>query len=471
MVMGEETLQTDLLVIGGGTGGYAAAFRAADLGLKVVLVTDEERLGGVCLHRGCIPAKSLLQPARLMMEARRADPWGIAFKEPDIDLDKLRDWKDHVVDQLVSGLDTLSDRRDIRIIHGFAVFDSSNQVSLRNADMISNVEFEHAIIATGSRPIALPGIEFKTGSRIMDAAAALELLEIPERLLVVGGGYIGLEIGMIYAALGSRITLVEMLDGLLPGRDRELVAPVADSAEEMFEAVHLNTKATSIVENGASVSVEFEGDLEGKHEFDRVLVAIDRAPSTDKLQLENTNVELDDKGFIQVDVQRRTTDERIFAVGDVTGKPLLAHKSMREGKVAAEVIAGQPAAFDVRCIPKVIFTEPEIAWCGLMENEAREQGYNVEVGSFSWRASGRALTKGAPEGLTKIMFDAETQHVLGMGIVGSGAAELIAEGALAIEMGAVARDLALTIHPHPTLSETIAEAAEVFLNKPVHTLA
>ncbi len=470
MVMGEETMQADLLVIGSGTGGYAAAFRAADLGLKVALVSDEKRLGGVCLHRGCISAKSLLQPARLMMEARRADDWGIVFNKPDIDVDKLRDWKDRVVDQLVSGLETLGEQRDIRIIHGYAVFESSTKVNLRNSDMISNVEFEHAIIATGSRPIALPGTEFKSGGRIMDAAGALELPEIPKKLLIVGGGYIGLEMGMIYAALGSQITLIEMLDGLLPGRDRELVAPIAKSAEEMFEAVHLNTKATSLEESDDHVTVTFEGDIEGEYEFDRVLVAIAREPSTDKIQLENTNVELDDDGFIRVNVERRTTDEHIFAVGDVTGKPLLAHKSMREGKVAAEVIAGQPAAFDVRCIPKVIFTEPEMAWCGLMEDEAREQGYDVEVGRFAWRASGRALTKGAPEGLTKIMFDAETGRVLGMGIVGSGAAELIAEGALAIEMGAVARDLSLTIHPHPTLSETIAEAAEAFLEKPIHTL-
>ncbi|NDJ85157.1 MAG: dihydrolipoyl dehydrogenase [Chloroflexi bacterium] len=472
MVMGEETLQTELLVIGGGTGGYSAAFRAADLGVKVALVNDEKRLGGVCLHRGCIPAKSLLQPARLMMEARRADDWGVAFADPSIDVEKLRSWKDGVVDKLVNGLETLSERRDIRIVRGHAVFESSNQVRLRNPDMVSNVEFEHAIIATGSRPIALPGTEFKSDSRIMDSATALGLPEIPETLLIVGGGYIGLEMGMIYASLGSRITLVELLDGLLPGTDRELVKPVAQEAAGMFEAIHLNTSVESLQEETDGVLVEFNGDVgDEQQKFDRVLIAIGRQPSTDKLQLENTDVELDDHGFIRVDAERRTTEEHIFAVGDAAGKPLLAHKSMHEGKIAAEVIAGKPASFDVRCIPKVIFTEPELALCGLSEEDAHEQGYAVEIGRFPWRASGRALTKGAPDGLTKIVFDAESGRVLGVGIVGSGAAELIAEGALAIEMGAVAHDLALTIHPHPTLSETISEAAEAFLEKPIHTLA
>jgi dihydrolipoamide dehydrogenase len=300
----------------------------------------------------------------------------------------------------------------------------------------------------------------------------LGLPEIPETLLIVGGGYIGLEMGMIYAALGSRITLVELLDGLLPGTDRDLVKPVAQEAAGMFEAIHLNTSVETLQEETDGVLVEFNGDVgDEQQKFDRVLIAIGRQPSTDKLQLENTDVELDDQGFIRVDAERRTTEEHIFAVGDAAGKPLLAHKSMHEGKVAAEVIAGKRASFDVRCIPKVIFTEPELALCGLSEEDAHEQGYAVEIGRFPWRASGRALTKGAPDGLTKIVFDAESGRVLGVGIVGSGAAELIAEGALAIEMGAVAQDLALTIHPHPTLSETISEAAEAFLEKPIHTLA
>lgn len=469
MVMGEETLQTELLVIGAGTGGYSAAFRATDLGVKVTLVSDEERMGGVCLLRGCIPAKSLLQPARLMMEARRANIWGIAYEEPDVDIDKLRDWKNGVVDQLVNGLDSLRERRSIRMIQGRAVFESSNKVALRNSDMVSHIEFEHAVIATGSRPRSLQKDHFETGSRIMDASVALELENIPKRLLIVGAGYIGMEMGMIYASLGAEVTVVEMMDGILPGMDRDLVKPLQDSAKDMFDSIHVNTTVKSMDEHDDGVTVEFDNDeIESPQDFDYVLIAIGRDPSSDKLQLENTQVEIDDKGFIKVDAERRTTDDHIFAVGDVAGKPLLAHKAMHEGKIAAEVIAGQPAAFNVRCIPKVVFTEPEIAYCGLLEDAAREQGYEIEVGRFPWKASGRALTKGAPEGLTKIIFDARTERIIGMGITGSGAAELIAEGALAIEMGAVAHDLALTIHPHPTLSETIPEAAEVFLNQPLH---
>lgn len=468
MVMGEETLQTELLIIGGGAGGYTAAFRAADLGVKVTLVSDEAQLGGVCLHRGCIPVKALLQPARLMLQARRAGKWGITFHDPEIDINKLYKWKDSVVQRLVKGLTSLGERRDLRIVQGRAVFESSNRVNLRDSDMVSHIEFDHAIIATGSRPNSLRGGGFEPGSRIMDADVALDVPEIPETLLVVGAGYIGLEMGMIYASLGCEVTVVEMLDGVLPTMERELVKPVAKTAEDMFAAIHLNTTVAELDEQEDGVRVTLEGEVEETQTFDRVLVAIGRQPSSDKLQLENTGVEVDEKGFIKVDAERRTTDEAIFAVGDVAGRPLLAHKAMREGKVAAEVIAGQPAAFDVRCIPKVVFTEPEIAYCGLLEDEAREQGYEVEVSRFSWRASGRAQTKGAPDGLTKIIFDAETTRILGVGIVGSGAAELIGEGALAIEMGAVALDLALTIHPHPTLSETLPEAADMFLNQPVH---
>jgi len=467
MVMGEETLHAELLVIGGGTGGYSAAFRAADLGMKVVLVTDEERLGGVCLHRGCIPSKALLHPVRLIEEIHRASSWGMAFDEQDIDLEQLREWKDSIVDQLVSGLHTLSESRDIRIIQGRAVFESSSKVNLHESDMVSHIEFEHAIIATGSRPIAIPDTEFQRDSRIMHSKTALDLPDLPEKLLVVGGGYIGLELGMVYAALGSEVTLVEMMDSLLPGIDRDLVKRVTEKAKEMFVAIQPNTSVKRLEEKSDHVQVEFEGEAENET-FDRVLVAIGRQPNTKSLQLDNTNVELDEDGFIKVDSERRTTDESIFAVGDVTGEPLLAHKSFREGKVAVEVIAGQPAAYDIRAVPAVIFTEPEIAYCGLMEDEAREQGYEVEVGRFPWQASGRALIKGEFTGLTKIIFDSQTERVLGVGIVGSGASELIAEGVLAIEMGAVAHDLAATIHPHPTLSETIGEAAEDFINQSIH---
>lgn len=469
MVMGEQTRQTELLVIGGGSSGYAAAFRAAEMGLQVTLVTDEPRLGGVCLHRGCIPSKALLHATNLLDSAHTAREWGISFGEPEIDLDQLRTWKDKVVDQLVGGLGTLSDRHDIDVIQGRAVFEEPDKVRLQDAEEIALVEFEHAIIATGSRPIPLPGTQFESGNRIMDAAAALQLSDIPESLLIVGGGYIGLEMGMVYAALGSQITVVEMMDGLLPGTDRDLVKPLARRAENLFDAIHLNTKVTAIEEHDDGVSLEFEGEADvSEQQFDRVLIAIGRQPNTENLGLENAGVEVDDAGFVVVDEQRRTTSEHIFAVGDVVGEPMLAHKAMHEGKVAAEVIAGEPAAFDVRAVPAVVYTHPEIAWCGLSEDDAQEQGYEVEVGHFPWRASGRALTMSAPEGLTKIVFEAETGRVLGVGIVGQGAAELIAEGALAVEMGAVARDLALTIHPHPTLTETLAEAAEVFLGQPTH---
>jgi dihydrolipoamide dehydrogenase len=333
--------------------------------------------------------------------------------------------------------------------------------------MVSHVEFDHAIIATGSRPNRLPDTAYEPDSRIMDAAVALKLAVIPETLLIVGGGYVGLELGMIYASLGSRVTLMEKMDRVLPDRDHDLVAPVEKAADEMFDRILANSEVTGLTEDEDGVTVKIKGD-ESEHRFDHVMVAIGRQPSTDKLGLENTKVELDEQKFIKVDAERRTTDSNIFAVGDVAGRPLLAHKSIHEGKVAASVIAGKPEAFDVRCIPHVIFTEPEIAYCGLMEDEARQQGYKVEVGRFSWRASGRALTKGAPEGLTKIVFDSRTERVLGVGIVGSGASELIAEGVLAIEMGAVAYDLAATIHPHPTLSETIGEAAEDFIDQSIH---
>lgn len=470
MVMGEETLQAELLIIGGGSGGYAAAFRAAEMGSQVVLVTDEERLGGVCLHRGCIPSKALLEATKLIGTARQASAWGLKFDEPEIDLDQLRTWKDDIVAQLVDGLGSLSEQHDIKLIQGYAEFEESNKVRLQDAE-IAHIEFEHAIIATGSRPIALPDVEFRPNRRVMDAAAALELPDIPETLLIVGGGYIGLEMGMVYAALGSRVTLVEMMEGLLPGTDRDLVKPLARRAEELFAAVHLNTRVTALEESDDGVSLEFDGEAVEPQQFDRVLIAIGRQPNTENLGLENTGVKVNDAGFIDVNEQCRTAAEHIFAVGDVVGEPMLAHKAMHEGKIAAEVIAEKPAAFDARAVPAVVYTDPEVAYCGLMEDEASQQGYEIKVGRFPWRASGRAVTKGSPEGLTKIVFDAATDRVLGIGIVGRGAAELIAEGALAVEMGALADDLALTIHPHPTLTETISEAAEVFLGKPIHTSA
>jgi dihydrolipoamide dehydrogenase len=468
MVMGEETLETQVAVIGGGPGGYAAAFRAASLDLDVTLISAEERLGGVCLLRGCIPSKALLQATKLIHDTRQAKDWGLTFDDPRTNLDKMRAWKNGIVDRLVNGLHNLTDMHNIELIRGRAVFEASNEVRVVGGD-IARVKFEHAILATGSLPIRLPGTEFSKDSRIMDSAAALELPEIPDTLLVVGGGYIGLELGSVYAILGSQVTMVEMTDELLPGTDRDLVKPLARRVEGLFKAIHLNTKVTNLKEDENGVSVTLEGETdEPSQRFDRVLVAIGRRPNSQDIGLENTDVEVDDQGFVIVDEQRRTADPHIFAIGDLVGGSLLAHKAMHEGKIAAEVVAGEPAEFDVRCIPAVVYTDPEIAWCGLTEDDAREQGRSVKVGRFPWAASGRALTEGTGDGLTKLVFDADTERILGIGIVGRDAEDMIAEGALAVEMGALAQDLALTIHPHPTLSETESEAADAFLGMATH---
>jgi len=470
MVMGEQTLETQVAVIGGGPGGYAAAFRAADLGLEVALINQEKRLGGVCLLRGCIPAKVLLEVAHLLRDARAADAWGIHFGEAEIDIDALRGWKEKVINRLVSGLEKLANARDVQVIQARATFESSNQVRLEGSDF-AHVKFEHAILATGSTPIPLPGTKFDETSRVVSSAGALSLPDIPERLLVVGGGFNGVELGSAYAYLGSQVTLVEMTGGLLPGVDRDLVKYLERRVKRAFNAMHFNTKVVGVQEEDDHVKVTLEGDVKEREQtFDRVLVFIGRRPNSQNIGLENTQVKVDDKGFVIVDEERRTNDERIFAVGDVIGPPLLAHKAMHEGKIAAEVIAGKPAAFDVRCVPSVIYTDPQIAWCGLTEIEAEDVDFDVQVGRFPWAASGRAVTMEA-EGLTKMVFDAKTERVLGVGIVGRGAEDLIAEGALAVEMGALAQDLALTIHPHPTLSETEAEAAEAFLGLSTHILS
>jgi dihydrolipoamide dehydrogenase len=467
--MGEQTLQTEVAVIGGGPGGYAAAFRAADLGLEVALINQEERLGGVCLLRGCIPAKVLLEVADLIYDSRRAGSWGLNYGEVEIDIEALREQKNLVIDRLVNGLGQLADQRDIQLIHARAVFEGPDQVRLQGEADVSHVKYDHAILASGSSPTSLPGVEFSDGGRIMSSKGALALPEIPESLLVVGAGYIGVELGSAYAILGSQVTVVEMMDRILPGVERDLVKHLRRRLREVYKAIHLNTTVESLEEHDDGVTVQFEGDVDEKEQtFDRVLIAIGRSAMSHDLGLENTDIEVDEDGFIIVDEQQRTGEEHVFAVGDVVGPPMLAHKAMYEGKIAAEVIVGEPAAFDVRCIPAVIYTDPQIAWCGLTEEEAAEQGRDTGVGSFPWTASGRALTMGETTGLTKIVFDAETERVLGVGIVGRGAENMIAEGALAIEMGAVAQDLALTVHPHPTLSETQAEAAEAFLGLATH---
>lgn len=457
MVMGDLPERTDLVVVGGGPGGYAAAFRAADLGLEVTIVSDEPRLGGVCLLRGCIPSKALLHLAEVLRLTEEAEGMGVSFGEPKIELDAVRGWKDEVVDGLVSGLESIADQRGVQIVQGRARFDASRRVHVEDAGFI---EYQQAIIATGSRPTPLPGTEF--GGRIMSSDGALGLPDLPERLLVVGGGYIGLEMGTVYAALGSRVTLVEMVDRLMPNADEDLVEPLAGRVDELFEGVHLNTKVSEVRQTDDGVEVAFDGDdAPDETTFDRLLVAVGRQPNSDNLGLEDTDVDLDEDGFMLVDEQRQTADERLYAIGDVTGGKLLAHEAMHEGIVAAEAIAGEPSAYDVRAVPAVVYTDPAIAWCGLTEQQAAAEGREVKVARFPWRASGRALTmNAASEGLTKLIIEPESQRVLGWGIVGRHAEAMIAEGVLAVEMAAVARDLALSVHPHPTLSETVQEVAQ-----------
>jgi dihydrolipoamide dehydrogenase len=470
MVMGEFVQETELLVIGSGPGGYAAAFRAADLGLEVTMVDTAERPGGACLFRGCIPSKTLLHLTELLYDARRAGPMGISFGEPTVDLAALRSWKAQVIDKLAGGLVSLSRQRGVQLIRGRAAFESSNRVRLHDAE-VSGIKFRHCILATGSRPTPLPGVSIRKGGRVMNSTGALALADVPASLLVVGGGYVGLELGSVYAALGSRVVLAELGDRLLPGTDPDLVKPLQRRLESLFAELHFNTRAAEMAEAEKGVSVTLETAGEKRRErFDRVLVAIGRQPNSRQLGLENTGVKLDPHGFVVVDAQQRTADSPIFAIGDVVGGALLAHKAIHEGKTAAEVIAGKPAAFDVRAMPAVVYTDPQIAWCGLTEEAARREKRNVRVERFPWKFSGRALTMDAPEGMTKILIDPESERILGVGMVGRGTEGLIAEGVLAIEMGALAQDLALTIHAHPTLSETVEEADAIFLGSATHIL-
>jgi dihydrolipoamide dehydrogenase len=468
MVMGELPIEAEVLVIGGGPGGYAAAFRAADLGLDVTLVTDEPRLGGVCLLRGCIPSKALLSLTELMAMARTAAARGLRFGEPTIDLKAMRAWKENVITQLTDGLAHLCAQRGVRLVQARATFTGVDTVHLAGAET-HRITFQHGILATGSRPIPLPGTICT--DRLMDAGKALELADIPKRLLVIGGGYVGLELGQVYARLGSEVTLVEMADRLLPQADADLVQPLARRLQDLFAGVYLKTTVAALEQKKATVRATFTGETPpSQTTYDRVLVAIGRQPSTDRLGLEQAGVQLDTRGYVVVDKQRRTTNARLFAIGDAAGGMLLAHKAMHEGKVAAEVIAGQRVAFDARAIPAVVYTDPQIAWCGLTEQDATAQQRQVKVARFPWKASGRAVTMAATEGFTKIIVDAASQGVLGMGVVGQHAEALIAEGGLAVEMGAMAQDIALTIHPHPTLAETVGEAAEVFLGSATHVL-
>ena len=463
--------RTDLVVVGGGPGGYAAAFRAADLGIAVTLVDLEPNPGGVCLYRGCIPSKALLHVAKLIDEAAHAGDWGVTFGPPKIDLDRLRSFEEGVVGKLTAGLGQLAKRRKIRFLQARARFVSPTRLALEalgEGDVPAELEFGAAILATGSQPSRIPG--FPDSPRVMDSTAALALPDVPRRLLVVGGGYIGLELGSVYAALGSRVTVVEMLDGLLPGADDDLVRPLARRLDMRFEAIRLATKVASMKVVGDEVQVAFEGgDGPANGSFDRVLVSIGRRPSSEDLGLETTAVRVGEGGFVTVDDRMRTAEPTIYAIGDLVGQPMLAHKASHEGIVAAENVAGKKTVFEPSAIPAVVFTDPEIAWTGLTEVDAKARGRAVEVVRFPWAASGRATTLGRDDGLTKLVLDPESGRVLGVGICGPGAGELIAEATLAIEMGAVAEDLAKTIHPHPTLSETVMEAAELFFGHATHT--
>jgi dihydrolipoyl dehydrogenase len=465
---------TQVVVIGAGPGGYAAAFYAADLGMQVTLVDPAVNPGGVCLYRGCIPSKALLHVAEVLNEARHAEAWGVTFGAPKVDVDKLRGFKTKVVNQLTGGLGQLSKQRKITYIQGTAGFRDAHtlEISREGQSGSETLTFEHAIIATGSRPSTVPGLNLDS-PRLMDSTSALELPDIPKSLLVVGGGYIGLELGTVYAALGTKVTVVEMTGGLLPGADRDLVNILARRIESMSEAVLLNTKVVAIKEAKDGLTVTFEGeglpaDAPKERTFDRVLVSVGRRPNSAVPGLDRTKVKVNARGFIEVDGARRTAEPSIYAIGDVVGEPMLAHKASHEGRVAVESIAGERVAFEPLAIPAVVFTDPELAWCGLTETDAQKQKREVTVTRFPWAASGRALTLDRPDGMTKLVLDPKTERVLGVGIVGPGAGELIAEGVLAIEMGANATDVRMTIHPHPTLSETIMESAEVFFGQATH---
>jgi len=515
-------MHTQLAILGAGPGGYAAAFLAADLAVQVTLVDMDPRLGGCCLLRGCIPSKALLHVAKTMADTKHLAAWGVTYPNPTVDLAAVRAQKDKVIDTLAAGLRQLSTKRNVQVIHAQAVFQDSqtlrllpsavgsgqsavgselptphsplstphsplptphsplptlhsqpstlsSQLSTLNSQpstlnsQPSTLHYDHCILATGSSPTTIPALDLPS-DRVLDSTAALELPDVPRSMLVVGGGYIGLELGTVYAALGTRVSVVELTDGLLPGVDRDLVNPLQKRLQSVFEAVYLGSKVVAIAAKQDHVEVTFEGDVpRPAQRFDRVLVSVGRRPNTENLGLENTKVQLDRRGFVVVDNQQRTADPHILAVGDVAGRPMLAHKASHQGKVAVEALLGGPAAFEPRAIPAVVFTDPEIAWAGLTETDAQQQGRRVEVARFPWAASGRAQAVGRTEGLTKWLIDPETQQLLGCGIVGPGAGELIAEAVLAIELGASVRDLSHSIHPHPTLSETLANAAELHL--------
>jgi dihydrolipoamide dehydrogenase len=464
---------TQLAVLGAGPGGYAAAFYAADLGMRVAMIDEERNPGGVCLYRGCIPSKALLHVAKVIDEAKHARHWGVSFGEPTVDVDRLRAYKQGVVDKLTSGVGSVGRLRKVRFIQGRGTLTGPRSMRIAGPDGDTDLQFEHLILATGSHPTRIPTLSLDS-PRMMDSTSGLELPDVPASLLVIGGGYIGLELGSVYATLGSRVSVVEMTPGLLPGADRDLVGVLEKRLKGLFANIMLNTKVVKVAEEQGDaakhgIRVTFEGDVPQKEQvFDRVLVAVGRRPNSKIPGLETTRVKVTPQGFIETDPQRRTAESNIFAIGDVAGEPMLAHKASHEARVAVEAIAGHKTVFEPQAIPAVVFTDPEIAWCGLTETQAQAEGVEVEVAKFPWGALSRAITVDRPEGLSKLVLEKGTGRILGVGIAGSGAGELIAEGVLAIEMGATAEDLKLVIHPHPTLSETLMETAEAFFGQSTH---
>jgi len=461
-------MHCQLVVLGAGPGGYASAFLAADLGMQVTIVERDPKLGGVCLLRGCIPSKALLHVAKVISESKEMADWGIEFQRPAVKIDALRARKEKVISTLTGGLAQLAKRRKVQVIHAKGWFENSTTLRLERLDEPGRTEqltYDHCILATGSRPFKIPAFDIAS-PRVMDSTGALELPDVPESLLVVGGGYIGLEMGTVYAELGTKVTVVELTDGLLPGADRDLVRPLHNRLEKLLASILLSTKVVSLADKGESIEVKLQnadGSNERTEKFSRVLVSVGRRPNSDGIGLENTKVQLDKRGFAQTDSSQRTADEHIFAIGDVAGEPMLAHKASHQGKVAVESLHGEPAVFEPHAIPAVVFTDPEIAWAGLTEEQAKRDNCQFEVVRYPWAASGRAVSLGRTEGLTKFLIDPDSDRLLGIGIVGPGAGELVAEGVLAIEMGCSPRDVAESIHPHPTLSETLAFANEAFL--------
>jgi dihydrolipoamide dehydrogenase len=466
-----EPIQTEIVVVGGGPGGYAAAFYAADKGKKVILVEQDKRLGGVCLNRGCIPSKAYLQATKMIEEARESERRGVTFAPPQVDLDKLRTWKESILGHLSQGLLALAQRRKVEVLWGRGYFEDSQTLRVETSEGQKFVRYEQAILAVGSRA-AVPKVFDLGNPRIMTSTEALEMPEVPGDLLIIGGGYNGMELGTVYALLGSKVVVVEALESVLSGADKDLIRPVLKSAERKFKEIRTKAKVMDMATAGKKIKVTLQAGGETKEElYDRVLVAVGRLPNSENLGLENTRVQRDERGYVKVNEHQQTDDPSIYAIGDIAGGILLAHKASKEARIAVDVILGEPSAFENIIIPAVVFTDPELAWCGLTEAEAQAKGLKVEVAKFPWSASGRAMTFDRPDGLTKLVVEPESERLLGVGIVGHGAGELIAEGVVALEMGATVGDLAECVHPHPTLSETLMECAEAFFGYATHTYA